>query len=138
MRMMEKSTDIEFLFPKEPYMDHLVHVPGEEPFSENALAYLDGLAHCLINDPRAKNYPEVVTFAFFCRKGNLLQLKKKYLHENSLRLGRGLVFHITPSNMPVTFAYSLVFGIISGNVNIVKVPSEKYTQAAIILSLIHI
>src|ERR1035437_6546306 len=130
--MTENLTDIEFLFPKEPSMDNVVHSPGEEPFSENAIAYLDALAHILNKDPRAKNYPDVATFAFFCRKGNLLQLKKKYLSENSLRLGRGLVFHITPSNMPVTFAWSLVFGIISGNVNIVKVPSKKYAQADII------
>lgn len=135
--MTEKLTDIEFLFPKEPSMDNLVHIPGEEPFSENAIAYLDALAHILNKDPRAKNYPDVATFAFFCRKGNLLQLKKKCLNENSLRLGRGLVFHVTPSNMPVTFAWSLVFGIISGNVNIVKVSSKKYVQAGIICNAIY-
>jgi hypothetical protein len=130
--MKEILNDIEFLFPKERRIDNLIHLPGEEPFSESAIAYLDALAHVLNKNPRAKNYPDVVTFAFFCRKGNLLPLKKRYLHENSLRLGRGLVFHITPSNMPVTFAWSLVFGILSGNVNIVKVSSKKYAQADII------
>ncbi|MCX6246945.1 MAG: acyl-CoA reductase [Bacteroidetes bacterium] len=135
--MTEKLTDIEFLFPREPGMDNLIHIPGEEPFSENAIAYLDALAHILNKDPGAKNYPEVATFAFFCRKGNLLKLKKKWLSENSLRLGRGLVFHITPSNMPVTFAWSLVFGILSGNVNIVKVSSKKYAQADIICHAIY-
>jgi hypothetical protein len=135
--MKEKLTDIEFLSPKDPDMDNLVQIPGEEPFSENAIAYLDALSHILNKDPRAKNYPDIATFAFFCRKGNLLQLKKKYLHEKSLRLGRGLVFHITPLNMPVTFAYSLVFGIISGNVNIVKVSSKKYAQADIILNALY-
>lgn len=134
--MAETLTDIEFLFPKEPGMDDLGQIPGEEPFSESAIAYLDALAKILNKDPRTKNYPDVITFSFFCRKGNLLQLKKKYLHENCLRLGRGLVFHIAPSNMPVTFAYSLVFGIISGNANIVKVPSKKYAQADIIINAI--
>lgn len=135
--MIEELTDIEFLFPGEPLMDNLVHMPGEEPFSENAIAYLDALSHILNKDPRAKNYPDIATFAFFCRKGNILQLKKKYLQDNSLRLGRGLVFHIAPANMPVTFAYSLAFGIISGNVNIVKVPSKKYTQLDIICHALH-
>jgi hypothetical protein len=137
MLMTEKPTDIEFLFPKEPSIDNLIHLPAEEPFSGNAIAYLDALAHRLNKDPGARTFPDVATFAFFCRKGNLLQLKKKYLDANSLRLGRGLVFHITPSNMPVTFAYSLVFGIISGNVNIVKVSSKKYPQAEIICNAMH-
>jgi hypothetical protein len=39
--------------------------------------------------------------------------------------------------MPVTFAYSLVFGIVSGNVNIVKVSSKKYAQADIICNAIN-
>ncbi|MEI7525940.1 MAG: acyl-CoA reductase [Mariniphaga sp.] len=135
--MVEKSTDIEYLFPNESHMGNFVHIPGEEPFSENAIAYLDRLSHILNKDVGTKIYPEVATFAFFCRKANLLQFKKKYLHENCLRLGRGLVFHVTPSNMPVTFAYSLVFGIISGNVNIVKVSSRKYAQADIICKAIY-
>lgn len=137
IRMKEKLTDVEFLFPKDLNMDNFVHIPGEEPFSENAIAYLDALAHILNKDPGTKNYPDVATFAFFCRKGNLIQLRKKWLNENILRLGRGLIFHITPSNMPVTFAYSLVFGIISGNVNIVKVSSKNYAQAAIICNAMY-
>jgi hypothetical protein len=39
--------------------------------------------------------------------------------------------------MPVTFAYSLVFGIISGNANIVKVSLKKYAQADIILNALY-
>ncbi|MEI7664279.1 MAG: acyl-CoA reductase [Bacteroidota bacterium] len=135
--MKEKSTDIEFLFPRKPDVDSLVHIPGEEPFSEEAISFLDALAHILINDPGVKNYPDVATFAFFCRRGNLLLLKKRWLRENSIRLGRGLVFHIAPSNMPVTFAWSLVFGILSGNVNIVKVSSKKHPQAEIICKALY-
>jgi hypothetical protein len=132
--MTERFIDIEYRFPGQPDIGHLAHIPGEEPFSEHAIAWLDALAHRLAIDPETRNYPGVATFAFYCRKGNLLHLKKRYLKQNSPRLGRGLVFHITPSNMPVTFAYSLVFGILSGNVNVVKVPSKKYPESEIIFN----
>ena len=44
----------------------------------------------------------------------------------------GLIFHITPSNIPINFAYSLIFGLLTGNSNIVKVPSKNYIQIKII------
>ncbi|MCX6249775.1 MAG: acyl-CoA reductase [Bacteroidetes bacterium] len=134
--MMDKLNDIEFLFPKEFNMEKFVQNPQEEPFSVNAIAYLNALSLILNKDPGTKKYPDVATFAFFCRKANLMQLKKKYYPENNLRSGRGIVFHITPSNVPVTFAYSLVCGILSGNCNIVKVSSKKSEQADIICSAV--
>ena len=134
--MKKNSHNIEFLFPKEPDIDRLVQTPPEEPFSINAMAYLHALSLILKKDPRIKKHPDVATFAFFCRKGNLIQLKKKYYPGNNLRSGRGIVFHITPANVPVTFAYSLVCGILSGNINIVKVSSRKSEQADIICNAI--
>lgn len=135
--MNDNLNNIQFLFPKELNLDDFIHISGEEPFSDNAIAYLNDLSHILNNDPRSKNYPDIATFAFFCRKANILQLKKKYCPENNLRLGRGIVFHITPSNVPLTFAYSLVSGLLSGNTNIVKVPSKKTEQTDIISSALY-
>src|ERR1039457_6282543 len=129
--MKKWLTDIEFLFPKELNMEDFIQIPPEEPFSDNAITYLNNLSLIINKDPRTKNFPDVETFAFFCRKTNLIQLKKKYYPEYNPRLGRGIVFHITPSNAPTTFAYSLVSGILSGNINIVKVSSKKNEQTDI-------
>ena len=63
-------------------------------------------------------------------------LKKKFL-SNEIRLDLGLIFHITPSNIPTNFAYSLIFGLITGNSNIVKVPSQKFEQVQIICKAIN-
>jgi len=49
----------------------------------------------------------------------------------------GLLFHITPSNIPTNFAYSLIFGLVSGNSNIVKVPSKKFDEVEIICKSIN-
>ena len=49
----------------------------------------------------------------------------------------GLLFHITPSNVPTNFAYSLIFGLLTGNTNIVKVPHQKFEQVKIICNNIN-
>ena len=51
-------------------------------------------------------------------------------------LGRGTVLHITPSNVPMNFAYSYMFGILSGNNNIVRLPSRKFVQINILNKII--
>ena len=35
------------------------------------------------------------------------------------------MFHVVPSNVPINFAYSLIFGLLSGNSNVVRVSEEK-------------
>ena len=108
------------------------------PFSGKVIDYLDSLSKELNKNDQTKLYPDIATFAFFCRRANLLQLKKKHYHDDSIKLGRGIVFHITPSNVPVNFAYSLIVGMLSGNSNIVKVPSKKFDQVKIIIEAINV
>ena len=52
-------------------------------------------------------------------------------------IGHGIIFHIAPSNVPVNFAYSLVAGLLSGNINIVRVPSKNFDQVQIIADAIN-
>ena len=47
-----------------------------------------------------------------------------------------MVFHITPSNVPVNFAFSFAFGLLSGNANIVRAPSKPFTQVDVISEVI--
>ena len=61
-------------------------------------------------------------------------MKQNFL-SSSNRIGLGLVFHIAPSNIPTNFAYSLIFGLLSGNSNIVKVPSKNFDQIKIICNI---
>ena len=53
------------------------------------------------------------------------------------RLGRGLVFHIAPSNVPLNFGYTFIFGLLSGNANIIKIPSKYFPQNEILIYLIN-
>jgi len=130
--MSNSFENIEFVFPKEADFNSFVQTSDEEePFSERAISFLNALALILKQDPRSGNFPELLTFAFFCRKANLIELKKTYYPRQNTRKGSGLAFHISPSNMPLTFAYSLLSGILSGNRNVVRLPSKRFEQVEI-------
>lgn len=106
------------------------------PFAEDVIEELDTLSKALIKDPASRQFPDVVTFAFFCRRGNLMKLKENSLLSTfnfQLRLGRGLIFHIAPSNVPVNFAYSVVAGLLAGNTNVVRVSQKQFPQVDIIV-----
>ena len=96
---------------------------------------MQNLSSRLMQTPEAKAYPDIITFAFWCRKASLLKMKAAH-KSGQLRLGRGVVFHITPSNVPVNFAYSLASGLLAGNANVVRVPTKEFSQVRIICAVI--
>lgn len=102
------------------------------PFAEPVLSFLSDLGSALLKDRTAKMYPDVVTFAFFCRRANLEALRAEYAGQVDDRLGRGLTFHIAPSNVPINFAYSLAAALLAGNACIVKASSQDFAQTRIV------
>ena len=107
-----------------------------KPFAPEVLAFLSDLSAKLINDPQSKTQPDLYSFGFWCRRASLESMRKDYTDIDH-RLGRGVVFHIAPSNVPVNFAYSLVAGLLAGNANIVRVPSDSFEQVSIISNAIN-
>jgi hypothetical protein len=103
-----------------------------KPFSKEVVSFLDDFSRQINLRKDIKDFPDIKGLAFFCRKQNIMNFKKKYYNTDRIRFGLGLVFHITPSNIPTNFMYSLIFGLISGNSNIVKVPSRKFEEIKII------
>ena len=105
------------------------------PYDSLVCEFLSDLSCDLMHDSVAKAFSDVMAFAFFCRRANIMRLKKEFC-ETRVRLGLGIVFHITPSNIPVNFAFSYVFGLLAGNSNIVKLPPKTFPQAISIISAI--
>jgi len=100
-------------------------------FNSLACSFLNELSRVLIKDKKAKKFSDIISFAFWCRESNIKILKEKF-YDNNLRVGLGLVFHITPSNVPVNFAFSFAFGLLTGNANLIKLPTQKFPQIDII------
>ena len=125
---MMEINNIEWLVGSEETLNEKPVVP----FADEVIEELDALSKALMKDPASRQYPDVVTFAFFCRRGNLMKLKEQY-GSSAIRLGWGTVFHIAPSNVPVNFAYSVVAGLLSGNTNVVRVSQKQFPQVDIIV-----
>ena len=108
-----------------------------KPFDDVVCNFLSSLSKNINNSNLLKDYSDIKTFAFMCRKSNIKKLKSK-INQNEFRRGLGLLFHITPSNIPTNFAYSLLFGVLSGNTNVIKVPSKKFPQIDLICKFINV
>ncbi len=115
----------------------LYNVPAREPFNEDLIEFLNSLSKLIMRHPQSRLHSDIVTFAFWIRKTSTFGLKEQYKkRDGNIHLGRGTVFHIAPSNVPVNFAYSLVTGLLAGNRNIVRVPSKEFPQVEIIVDSI--
>jgi hypothetical protein len=135
---MEKVLDeVEFLVgDKFEFAEELLTQPCLEVFSEDILSFLSDISELLLKSSGIRTFPDVATFAFYCRKANLGAIKRIYQPGSKYRIGRGLLFHITPGNVPVNFAYSFFAGLVTGNINIVRVPSKNFEQVALIINAI--
>ena len=99
-----------------------------EIFSDDVLNFLDYLSKLLLKGKESRKYPDLITFGFWIRKRNLLQKKVNYNLDNSFQIGRGIIYNIAPSNVPMNGPFSLVFSLLSGNNSILKIPSKKHPQ----------
>jgi len=108
---MEKVLEeIDFLVGDKFDTVYLLNQHSFDVFSDVTLSFLSDISKQLINSPFVRNYPDVATFAFYCRYANLKVIKMNYTSDIKLMIGRGILFHIAPGNVPVNFAYSLLAG----------------------------
>lgn len=135
--LMQPSSNYTLLFPKAIYWEQFTQYRPDVPFSDEVIEFLNALSGALMKDRHSRLYPDAITFAYFCRKASLLKLKAQYVRDGELRLGRGVLFHIAPSNVPINFGYSLVAGLLAGNANIVRVSSKEFPQVDLIIKHLH-
>ncbi len=125
------------------------HINGTpvRPYDEKVCDMLDAWSQAIRGDSEAKAYPDVLTFGFFIRRGSIAKKREAFFGDAdgsdarsasgsgagfSKRIGRGITFHVAPANVPVNCMYTLVFGLLSGCANIVRVPSKEFPQVEIL------
>ena len=107
------------------------------PFDEQICSFLDAFSKEILKDAVLKSYTDVVSFAFWIRKANIQKQKEE--HASSYPwLGRGLAFHIAPSNVPINAMFTFVFGLLSGNCNIVRISSKDFPQVRLLCDKLNV
>ena len=104
-------------------------------FDDRIINFLNSLSKNIMSEKKSRLFPDLFSFGFWCRKENMNKLKNSYNSQN-LMFGRGIAFHVCPSNVPMNFAYSLVFGLLSGNDNIIRLPSRNFDQSELLIKII--
>ncbi len=130
--MQLNSEVLQFCIGDQQIIDRMSDLPADPPFTDERIDFLNEVSKKLLSDQETKEYSDVATFAFWIRKANMDKEKKDFYSDNKLRIGRGVVFHIAPSNVAVNYAYSFAVGFILGNANIVRLPSRIFPQVNII------
>ncbi|MDR1914628.1 MAG: long-chain-fatty-acyl-CoA reductase, partial [Clostridiales bacterium] len=125
----------EFISGNVEILTDMPKLPALHIFDAQVLGFFGALSSELLKMPEAKVFPDVITFAFWCRNANLQYLKKQY--SDDMRFGRGVAFHRAPSNVPVNFAYTLIAGMLAGNASIVRLPSKDFLQTRLICTAIN-
>ncbi|MDB4763598.1 hypothetical protein OAG38_07645 [Akkermansiaceae bacterium] len=112
---------------------------GNHPiFQDRIIDFFDELSKKILKEKRSKDYPDLINFAFFIRKGNINLERENYsIKELSSRKGIGTALLIAPSNVPLNFAFSLVTTLLAGNNNIVRVSDKQFSQVDLFLELLN-
>ena len=108
-----------------------------QPFSEESVNFVDALSSALLTNAAYKIYPEMIALGFWLRRANIQRVKKQVLVDSIVRLPRGVVFHVAPSNVDTIFIYSLIISLLMGNKNVVRVSGKPSLQKDLIVQLIN-
>lgn len=127
---------MEYIIGNENIITCMYDEPAWKPFDDRVVNFLGALSRNIINDKRNRSYAELIALAYWMRESNLKSIRLRYDSMKS-SLGKGIVFHIAPGNVALSFAYSLATGLLTGNLNIIKLASRKFDEADIFLQCLN-
>lgn len=136
---IDKNLNFEISSP-ENYNDNIFLEDTLLPFSPVVLDFIKDVSDEILSNSFYKNYPQLMTVAFWMRKNNILKLKNNFNEQknsDSIKMPRGVVFHITPSNVDTIFVYSWFLSMLVGNINILKISRKKSEQIKLLLEVIN-
>lgn len=125
---------LQFVIGNEKILWQIQDVKCRPIFHEMIIDFFDMLSKKLMHIKDIKNYNDILSYAFWIRRASLEQEKIK--HMSDTRMGRGVAFHIAPSNVPINFAVSMTSALLAGNACIIRVSNKKFVQVDIVCDII--
>ena len=129
--MQSNSDDFTFLVGNYEILEHMPQTPALPAFSDEMTGFLSALSRELLKDKRAKEFTDIVSYAYWIRRASLEAVKERHT-DRADRIGRGVAFHIAPSNVPVNFAVSMTSSALAGNATLIRLSNKPFEQVEII------
>ena len=107
-----------------------------DPFHDSRIEFSTALSQAIFHHPRSRTFPAMMAVAFWLRRAAVLRLSDRFAaleRAGSLRVPRGLVFHVPPTNVDTLFVYSLITSFLVGNLNVVRVSSNRPSEQVTVL-----
>ncbi|MBR6159359.1 MAG: hypothetical protein IKQ40_03575 [Lachnospiraceae bacterium] len=111
-------------------------IPALTTFSVEAVSFLGALSRELLSVKSIRQHQDVMSYAYWIRKASL-EHEKQNIADVGIRIGRGMAFHIAPSNVPVNFAVSMTSSLLAGNITVIRVSNKEFEEVDIICEAIN-
>lgn len=119
------------------WLDQLATQPAWQPFDERAGAFVGQFSRRLLTHPRIREFPELAALGHWFRPARVRDFATRYAASPDARqYGRGLVFHLAPSNVDAVSMYSWLLSLLAGNTNLVRVSRQTGPQLEFVFSVL--
>ena len=129
--MQIEFTHIDFLVGDVDILQNMVTTPALQTFSSEVIDFLADLSKALLKDPKTRPFVDIISYAYWIRRASIESVRQKH-EDHSCRMGRGVAFHVSPSNVPVNFAVSMTSSILAGNCTLIRVSQKEFPQVDLI------
>jgi hypothetical protein len=132
------TSDFEALLPTSPMPEELAQIPPLPIFCKESIDFANALSGELLRHRDVKAFPDLVALAYWLRRAHVERLRLALLDRVSgtIQHPRGTVFHIAPSNVDTIFVYSWLLSLLTGNRNIVRLPSKQSVQTDMLVQAV--
>jgi len=119
-------------------LERLTSLPAWRPFDERVVNFVGKLSQKILTNPSIRNFPELAALGHWFRKSRLLEMAKTYGKPvvGQVQIGRGLAFHLAPSNVDSVFMYSWLLSLLAGNSNLVRVSQKGGPQQDFLICIL--
>lgn len=122
----------------ESILARLSALPAWRPFDERVVNFIGKLSQKILTAPNVRDFPELAALGHWFRKARLLDMAKTRCTAvpGQVQIGRGLAFHLAPSNVDSVFMYSWLLSLLAGNSNLVRVSQKGGAQQDFLIKIL--
>lgn len=119
-------------------LERLSSLPAWRPFDERVVNFIGKLSQIILTAPTISNFPELAALGHWFRKSRIRDLARTYSKptDGNVQIGRGLAFHLAPSNVDSVFMYSWLLSLLAGNSNLVRVSQKGGPQQDFLIGIL--